>query len=274
MEIPRPFDLQDEQVRAEAQRAQTLVESLQVAHHLRTDVRVDHGGGAALVLADDRHHLVGERHPLEAAAFARSTSAQRRSWSPFSKLCSRQTAIDSTSFGAECLDGGVDCPPCRAVPTSVPPSVQAPAHRQAQVAWHQHRGVRAGGGRRESARKPRRASRKSRKPRVTSIPTRAPLPSSTVLVATVEPCRNSVQSRQQALDVRLEPLGRRAPARRGPRGSESAGTEGVLKTWNRSPASTSTMSVKVPPTSTAMRHGDGGETRECLASGPCRSSSR
>ena len=112
---------------------------MQVAHHLRADAGVDHGGGAALVLADDRHHLVRERHPLEAAPLAQHLGAPAL----VGAVLEAVQEADRDRFhrlGPEDVDRGVEIGlverlDLRAV------RVEASADGQAQVARHQHRRV-------------------------------------------------------------------------------------------------------------------------------------
>src|SRR5690349_22217789 len=100
---------------------------------------------------------------------------------------------------------------------------------------------------------PRRISRLSRKPSVTSMPTLAPLPSSMVLVAIVEPCTNSAQPSIRAVRLRPSAFAAASTTASTPCAGLD-GTDGSLNTQMRPCASARTMSVNVPPMSTPMRH--------------------
>ena len=153
-----PVRLQHQQLRPEAQRAQPLVEGVQVAHHLRADAGVDHGGGAALVLADDRHHLMGERHPLEACPRILESGACPRmtgsGTAPPAQHLGAAALVGAVleavqqadrdrlhPLGAERLDRGVEIGLVQRLDLHAP-RIHAPADRQAQVARHQHRRIR------------------------------------------------------------------------------------------------------------------------------------
>ena len=105
-----------------------------------------------------------------------------------------------------------------------------------------------------SSRIPRRISSVSRNPSVPISPTTAPVPSSMVLVATVEPWTNSEQPVSTSPSGMPRSTATRASAACTPR-LGSAGTEGTFATHVAPRASARTRSVKVPPTSTPIRHG-------------------
>src|SRR5688572_18634427 len=113
---------------------------------------------------------------------------------------------------------------------------------------------------------PRRISSESRKPAEVSRPTLAPFFSRMVLVATVEPCTNRAQSPSRAETGRSSCWAARRSTPRTP-SLGSAGTAGDLKMRTAPAASRSTMSVKVPPTSTPMRQGATREGRGAVIGG-------
>ena len=94
----------------------------------------------------------------------------------------------------------------------------------------------------------------SRKPCVAMRPTVAPLASSMVLVAMVEPCTNKAQGSRSSRTDRPRSVPSRSSAAITPR-LGSIGTEGTLATHVAPWASASTRSVNVPPTSTPIRQG-------------------
>ena len=131
--------LQHEEVRPETQCTQALVEGVQVAHHLRADAGVDHGGGAPFVLADDRHHRMRERHPFEAAPLAQHLGAAAL----VGAVLEAVQQADRDRFhrlGAEGVDRGVEIGLVEGLDLGAS-RVEAPADRQAQIARDQHRRV-------------------------------------------------------------------------------------------------------------------------------------
>ena len=132
--------LQQQQRARQAELAQLAVERREVARDLGRDIGVHHGGRAALVLAHGRHDLARQRDPL-ARAVARQLRARRALVRAVEEGVEQAHRDQLDALRREQLGrcGDILRDERRQL---APVRAEAAAHRQAQVARHQHLGER------------------------------------------------------------------------------------------------------------------------------------
>ena len=181
----------------EADVGQATLHPVQVGAGDRADVRVDQGGDEALVLADRLRDLDGDRDEDVGRALAATISRARRSWAALRTDQRKAIAIVSTPAATSASAATATAASSSSTTTSPSESIRSATPRS-PVDRDQRLGL-AGFGeaqevlRRLAGRPAEAAHRRtvSSKPRVVISPIAAPLRSTTMLVATVEPCEIS-----------------------------------------------------------------------------------